>query len=313
MGDTHDYVDTTSAAPRRGNLRRAPVTPTKSLRLLTASARAYALGVNVREPAVAGRFYPGDPRVLRRDVDSLLASVDLGGAPREVLGLMAPHAGYIYSGATAAEAFARVRVPERVVIMCPNHTGRGARISVYAKGVFRIPGAEIPIDDELADRIMVEAVGAKHDHKAHLSEHAIEVELPFLLACQPRLRIVPIVLGGLSEHEAIELGLALHRAIGDDDVLVVASSDMSHFLPDGETRKVDRVALAPLLDFDPAGLYQTVTQNRISMCGYIPATAMLAYARARGGADRPELVAYATSGDAFGDRSRVVGYASVLV
>lgn len=243
----------------------------------------------------------------------MLDSAEPGGGRRDVIGLMAPHAGYVYSGTTAAAAFARVRVPERVVIMCPNHTGRGARISVYAKGVFRIPGAEIPIDGDLADRVLVEAVGAKHDHKAHLGEHAIEVELPFLLACQPKLRIVPIVLGGLSETEAVDFGDALYRAIDGEDVLVVASSDMSHFLTDDETRKVDRVALEPLLNFDPAGLYRTVTQNNISMCGYIPATAMLAYARARGGDHKPELVAYATSGDAFGDRSRVVGYASVLV
>ncbi len=270
----------------------------------------YPGAVSVRQPAVAGRFYPGDPETLRKDVRDFLAKAD--GEQRDVVGLMAPHAGYVYSGATAAEAFARVRVPKRVVILCPNHTGRGARISVYGKGAYRIPGAQIPIATDLADRILVETVGAKHDYKAHESEHAIEVELPFLLERQPDLEIVPIVLSGLSEDEAIELGHSLHRAIGDDDVLVVASSDMSHFLPDDVTRKVDRMALEPLLAFDPSGLYRVVTNNDISMCGYIPATAMLTYAKDRNAA-QPELVGYATSGDAFGDYSRVVGYASVLV
>jgi len=270
----------------------------------------YPEAVNVRRPAVAGRFYPGDPDKLRADVDGYLSSVD--GEVRDVAGVMAPHAGFVYSGSTAAQAFARVRVPKRVIILCPNHTGRGARISVYGKGSYRIPGAEIPIATDLADRILVEVVGSKHDYKAHADEHAVEVELPFLLARQPDLEIVPIVLSGLSESEAIDLGHALHRAVGDDDVLVVASSDMSHFLTEDEARKVDHQALEPLLNFDPSGLYRVVRENDISMCGYIPATAMLSYAADRG-ASTPELVAYTTSGEAFGDFSRVVGYASVLV
>jgi AmmeMemoRadiSam system protein B len=143
------------------------------------------------------------------------------------------------------------------------------------------------------------------------------------------VRIVPIVLAGLSEPEAIALGEALHRAsqrvsaegardpqaVRSDpvDVLVVASSDMSHYLPDDDTRRIDRMALEPLLGFDPGALYRTVRAHDISMCGFIPATAMLAYARAAGATAAPELVAYATSGDAFGDRDRVVGYAGVVV
>lgn len=264
----------------------------------------------IREPAVAGRFYSGDAMQLRRDVDGFLRQAE--GEPRAVTALLAPHAGYVYSGATAGQAFARARVPGQVVILCPNHTGRGARISVYGSGAFRIPGHEIPVARDLADRILVELVGAKSDRKAHQFEHAIEVELPFLLARQPELEIVPIVVAGLSEDDAVELGEQLHRAIGDDDVLVVASSDMSHFLDDAETRKLDRMALEPLLAGDARGLYRVVTKNDISMCGYIPATAMLAYAAKRNTSD-PTLVGYATSGDAFGDRSRVVGYASVLV
>ena len=161
---------------------------------------------------------------------------------------------------------------------------------------------------------MAEVSGAEADAEAHRSEHAIEVELPFLVAKRPDVKIVPIVLSGVREAEVIALGEALHKAAEkvDGDVLVVASSDMSHYLPDEEVRKVDHVALEPLLNFDPSGLYRTVVDNEISMCGFIPATAMLAYAR-RANASAPELVGYATSGDAFGDRSRVVGYAGVVV
>jgi AmmeMemoRadiSam system protein B len=229
---------------------------------------------------------------------------------------MAPHAGYVYSGDVAGMVFARIDVPPRAIVLCPNHTGRGARIAVAAQGAFRVPGADVPIDEPLARAILEHVPGARADLDAHAGEHAIEVELPFLLARRggAPLSIVPIVLGGLGEDEAIEVGRGLHRAVAGagGDVLVVASSDMSHYLPDGEARAIDHVALEPLLAMDPGLLYRTVRERRISMCGYLPATAMLSYARASG-AERAELVGYATSGDAFGDRDRVVGYAGVVV
>ncbi len=229
---------------------------------------------------------------------------------------MAPHAGYVYSGGIAGAVFAAIDVPPRVILLCPNHTGMGQRISVVADGAFRIPGADIPIDAPLAAAILREVPGAAADRDAHLHEHAIEVELPFLLARQPALTIVPIVLAGLSAREAIALGEGLARAVAaaaaPGEVLLVASSDMSHYLPDAVARKVDHQALEPLLAYDAPALYRTVVDNDISMCGYIPATAMLAYAHATG-APAPELVGYATSGDAFGDRSRVVGYAGVVI
>jgi hypothetical protein len=268
-----------------------------------------------RMPAVAGRFYPGDAGELRREVQGFLADGAPDGAPRRVYGCMAPHAGYVYSGGIAGRTFAAIEVPERVIVLCPNHTGRGKRIAVIADGVFRVPGADVPVDEELAARVLEQARGAAADREAHAGEHAIEVELPFLVERRPDVKIVPIVLGGLGEADAIGLGEALHRAAQqvDGDVLVVASSDMSHYLPDDVAREVDRTALEPLLAFDPSALYRTVRDNDISMCGVIPATAMLSYARAAGAAASPELVGYATSGDAFGDRSRVVGYAGVLV
>jgi MEMO1 family protein len=266
----------------------------------------------IRPAAVAGRFYPGDADALRREVTSLLAAADATPAP--AIAVMAPHAGYIYSGAVAGRVFAGVEVPERVVILCPNHTGLGRRISVVAAGRFCMPGGDIPIDEELAAAVLAELPGAEADREAHRFEHAIEVELPFLRARQERVRIAPIVLAGLSERDAVAVGEGLHRAIArvGGGALVVASSDMSHYLPDDVARKTDRMALEPLLAFDPSGLYRTVRAHDISMCGFIPATAALTYARLAG-ARGPELVAYATSGDASGDRDRVVGYAGVVV
>jgi MEMO1 family protein len=266
-----------------------------------------------RPPAVAGRFYPASADELEREVRRYLADGAPGGPPRPVCAVMAPHAGLVYSGGIAGKVFAAIEVPAEVVVLCPNHTGRGARIAVASRGAFRLPGGEVPIAAALADAILGEVPGAVADLEAHRFEHAIEVELPFLRERRPDVAVVPIVLGGLDEAEAIAVGQGLGRAIdaAGGEVLVVASSDMSHYLPDDEARAVDRRALEPLLDGDPSRLYRTVRQHDISMCGFIPATAMLAYVRTRG-VCTPELVGYATSGDAFGDRDRVVGYAGVV-
>lgn len=270
---------------------------------------------SLRSPAVAGRFYPDSDRELSEQVASFLGQ-EAGSRPRRACAVMAPHAGYVYSGGVAGKVFAAIEVPRRVVLLGPNHTGRGPRISVMDSGAWRIPGADVPVDEELAAAILAAFPAAQPDREAHRFEHALEVELPFLVARQPDLRIVPVVLGVLSASDAVGFGKALHRAVRAvsqaGDVLVVASSDMSHYLPDDTARQVDRTALAPLLAFDPEGLYRTVVEHDISMCGFIPATAMLAYAR-EAGASPPELVAYATSAEAFGDRSRVVGYAGVVL
>ena len=269
----------------------------------------------IRQPAVAGRFYPGEARELEREVRAHLEAGQGGTDPEAVRAVMAPHAGYMYSGGVAGQVFARVEVPRRVVVLGPNHTGRGARISVVPAGAFVLPGGRVEIDEELAAAILEEVPGAQADVEAHRFEHSIEVELPFLLARRPDVRFVPIVLGGISGQTAVAVGEGLARAIArtGGDTLVVASSDMSHYLPDAQARVVDRAALEPLLAFDASALYATVVDQDISMCGFIPATAMLAYARAAGSTAAPELVAYATSGDASGDRSRVVGYAGVLI
>lgn len=267
-----------------------------------------------RPPAVAGRFYPGDAAELEREVEGHLAAGG-GGAPARALALVAPHAGYMYSGGVAGQIFARVVVPARVVVMGPNHTGRGERVSVVPAGAYQLPGGAVPIDGELAAAILDEVSGARADADAHRSEHSVEVELPFLRARQPEIQFVPMVLAGLSEKDAIAVGEGLARAVArvGADVLVVASSDMSHYLPDAEARRVDKIALDALLTGDAATLHRTVRERDISMCGVVPTTAMLAYARAAGAAAPPELVAYATSGDSSGDRSRVVGYAGVLI
>lgn len=270
-------------------------------------------GLDVRQPAVSGRFYPGRGDELRAEVVKLLGGdARAGGKPH--VGVVAPHAGYVYSGPIAGKLFADTVVPRRVIVLAPNHTGRGARAAVWARGAFALPGDQVPVDEELTQRLLDAGVGFVADREAHRFEHALEVELPFLRARNPDAIVTPVILGGLDGAECIALGRTLAEIVGalDEEVLVVASSDMSHYLPDDETRKIDRRAIEAMLACDPARLYGVVEREDISMCGVLPATTMLSYARARG-ATKGTLIAYGTSADAFGDVDRVVGYAGIAV
>lgn len=268
--------------------------------------------LDVRPPAVSGRFYPGRADELAADVGRFLGSALDGG--KRHLGIVAPHAGYVFSGAVAGKIFADTVVPRRVVVLAPNHTGRGARIAVWPRGAFSLPGDQVPVDEALCGRLLDAGAGFVADKEAHRFEHALEVELPFVRARNPEAVVTPVILGGLDGATCIRLGEVLAREVAalGEEVLVVASSDMSHYLPDNVTRKIDRRAIEPMLACDPERLYDVVEREEISMCGILPATTMLSYARARGGT-RGTLVAYGTSADAFGDTDRVVGYAGLAV
>lgn len=267
-----------------------------------------------RSPAVAGRFYPGEPRALARELDRCLAP---GPAPEAARMLVAPHAGWVYSGELAGRTWSRVHVPKRVVLLCPNHTGRGARRSLWAGGAWDTPGGPVEIDDALTDALR--AAGLEDDTAAHLHEHAIEVHLPFLRARNPAARIAAVCLGGLDLADCRALGEALAAALHafpDDDgrpgVLLAASSDMSHYITADDAAVLDRLALGRLLALDPDGLYDVVARRRISMCGVIPTTVALVAALALG-AETAELVGYTHSGTVSGDERRVVGYAGAIV
>jgi hypothetical protein len=267
--------------------------------------------LDVRQPAVSGRFYPARADELRAEVLKFLGGQATG---KHHHGVVAPHAGYVYSGPIAGKVFADTMVPRRVIVLAPNHTGRGARIAVWPRGAFALPGDEVPVDEELAARLIEASVGCVADREAHRFEHALEVELPFVRARNPDAIVTPIILGGLDGDECIALGRTLAEIVAtlDEDVLVVASSDMSHYLPDDVTRTIDRQAIEPMLACDPSRLFDVVEREDISMCGILPATTMLSYARARG-ATHGTLIAYGTSADAFGDTDRVVGYAGLAI
>jgi len=267
----------------------------------------------VRHPAVAGRFYPRHPGVLREDLRTYLSQVPPHNPVRAV-GCIVPHAGYMYSGHVAGAVFAGLEIPQLCVVMCPNHTGMGRALAIMSEGAWETPLGHVPIDAAFAAAIKQRCPLLHEDSAAHRSEHAAEVELPFLQVQQPKLKFVPIALGTGHFQPLAQLGLALAEAIAaqEQPVLIVASSDMNHYESDAVTRVKDRSAIEPILALDARGLYDVVIEQNISMCGFGPAVAMLTAARELG-ASSAELVKYATSGDISGDRDAVVGYAGIVV
>ncbi len=269
----------------------------------------------VRHPAVAGRFYPRDAEILREEVHGYLSQSDLTvQAPETAIGCIAPHAGYMYSGHVAGAVFARIEIPQRCIVMCPNHTGVGQALAIMSEGEWETPLGNIPIDGELAASLKERYPSLQEDASAHRGEHAAEVELPFLLVRQPKLAFVPIAVGTMRLDVLEQVGLAIADVIAakKDPVLIVASSDMNHYESDAVTRTKDHWAMERILTLDARGLHEVVGQQNISMCGMGPAVVMLTAAK-KLGAKSAELVKYATSGDVSGEWDRVVGYAGVVV
>lgn len=265
----------------------------------------------VRHAAVAGQFYPRSGPALLAEIQSYFLPEVHG---RPALGCIAPHAGYVYSGHVAGAVYSHIKIPTLAILLSPNHTGKGHPLSIMSEGSWETPLGSVPIDSVLARALRSACPLLVEDQEAHRSEHAIEVQLPFLQARQPALRFVPIAVG-TGDYGSLEtLGKAAGSAIADSGqpVLLVASSDMNHYESDAVTRAKDQQAIDRVLALDPAGLYEVVKNENISMCGYGPAIVMLTAARGLG-VRSAELIRYATSGDVSGDRRMVVGYAGIAV
>jgi AmmeMemoRadiSam system protein B len=264
-----------------------------------------------RQPAVAGRFYPGTAEGLGRQVMNFLVPV-----PEKVsaLGIVSPHAGLIYSGAVAGAVYSRLDLPGRFVLIGPNHTGLGAPLSLMAEGSWETPLGSVPIDTPLARSILSRSPRIREDSLAHLHEHSLEVQLPFLQYLKKEFTFVPIQMLDTRLETCLDLGKSLAAAITEttQKVLIVASSDMSHYEQASVARKKDFLAIKHILDRDPEGLYRTVKEEGITMCGFGPAVAMLAACNTLG-ASRSDLVQYANSGDVSGDFDQVVGYAGLII
>jgi MEMO1 family protein len=272
----------------------------------------------VRQPAVAGRFYPANAQHLRAEVETYTTAPAKASAEPEAkihaVGCVVPHAGYIYSGHVAGAVYRRLELPRRFVILCPNHTGKGEPLAIMSEGAWHTPLGDVSIDEKLAEQLKAGLPLLSEDQTAHQYEHALEVQLPFLQVLAPGFQFVPITVGTSNFAVLSALGTVIGSvaAKAGEPVLIIASSDMNHYETDSVTRVKDRRAIDQLLALDPRGLYDIVHKADISMCGYGPAVVMLTAAR-KLGATRAELVRYATSGDVSGDRDMVVGYAGVAV
>jgi MEMO1 family protein len=264
----------------------------------------------IRSPAVAGRFYPSDPRALAAEIDKYTAGAGAKVAARACL---VPHAGYMYSGHVAGTVYGSLEIPSRCVLIGPRHFPYGAPLSILTEGSWATPFGEAPIDSELAVEIARASPVLREDSLAHQTEHSLEVQVPFLQRLAPDFRFVPIVLASDRFGALEELGHGLSRSLAAETqpVLLVISSDMNHYESDSITRVKDRKAIDRILAVDPRGLYDTVRNEEISMCGYAAAVVSLVALRDLG-ATEAKLIRYATSGDVSGDRDEVVGYAGIV-
>jgi len=279
--------------------------------------------LKVRRPCQAGVFYSNSK-------DSLIAEIEqcfthrLGPGripkpsakgPRRIVGVLSPHAGYMYSGPIAAfsyKALAEDGEPRTAVILGPNHTGMGSGVSIMTEGMWETPIGTVKIDSETAKAIADSSDIIDVDDEAHLLEHSIEVQIPFLqYLYDGRIEIVPICMMMQDMDTSIEVGTAIFEASKERDIIVIASSDMTHYEPQRSAERKDKIALKMIEALNVEGLYQVIESENISMCGYGPTAALIHYAKTVG-VEKASIEAYRTSGDVTGDLGAVVGYSSVV-
>jgi hypothetical protein len=265
----------------------------------------------IRNPVVAGHFYPGSPSALEAQIEGF---IDEQAPKEEVMGLVSPHAGYMYSGPVAGAVISRIKFKDTFVIMGPNHTGLGQPFSIMTEGTWRTPLGEVEIDSELGKRILAASPHLKEDHVAHLEEHSIEVQIPFLQYFKPDVKIVPIVFAHSTGTTYKEIGKGIAKAVRDlnREVVIIASSDMTHYEPQEYANMKDNQAIEAILELNEDELLKRVEEFRITMCGYAPTVSLLSACKELG-ASKAELVRYQTSGDITGNYSSVVGYAGIII
>ena len=265
----------------------------------------------IREPIVAGQFYPGSPSSLEKQISGF---IDKKAAKEDAIGLVSPHAGYMYSGAVAGAVISRIKLKDTFIIMGPNHTGYGKPFSIMTEGAWKTPLGEVNIDSRLAKQILEASQNLEEDQVAHLHEHSIEVQIPFLQYLKKDFKIVPIVLSHAPRAAYKEIGKAIAKAIKESksEAVILASSDMTHYEPQESAKRKDTQAINAILELNEDELLNRIERLNITMCGYAPVAVLISAAKELG-AKRTELVKYQTSGDITGDYSGVVGYAGVIL
>jgi hypothetical protein len=264
-----------------------------------------------REPAVEGRFYPDDPDELRETIAAFIRKPEM---LLDAKAVVVPHAGYIYSGAVTGEVFSSVRLPRRIILLGPNHSGRGASLALAPAGTWETPLGTAAIDVEMNRKLMAECPELEEDAAAHRYEHSLEVQIPFLQMLQPEFTFCAICIRQIDFSVLEDLGHAMARVIGSlkEPVLLIASSDMTHYESKEDAARQDQFAIDRILAVDPAGLYKVVLDKDITMCGFAPAVAVLTACRDAGAASG-HLIRYTNSGEASGDYEQVVAYAGIAV
>ncbi len=270
----------------------------------------------VRESAVAGSWYAGSPDRLRADVEEFLAEVSQQAPEGELVGLVSPHAGLVYSGPVAAYGYSllRGRKDLTALLIGPSHRFAFEGCAVWAAGEWRTPLGAIPIDADLASRL-IDSGAVRADDEPHLSEHSLEMQLPFLQHLVEGLRIVPVLMGEQTRETAKALAEAVSREAGSrsGDVLLVASSDLSHYHPAPVAGEMDALVVDDVNRFDPEALMLRLEARHEHACGGGPIVAVLDAAK-RLGANASTVLRYADSGDAGPrDKSQVVGYLSAAL
>ncbi len=277
--------------------------------------------MKIRKPYVAGQFYEDKHDALIRQIEGCFKhKLGAGGLPRrdasgtrKIAALVSPHAGYMYSGPTASRGFhalAEDGRPSAFVVIGPNHSGMGSGVSLMAEGQWDTPLGSVTIDSELADSICKHAKIIDVEEQAHLREHSIEVQLPFLQYVYGDVRFVPICMLMQDLKTSLEVADGVAEALKGKDAVVIASSDMTHYRPHEYASRMDRKAIDAILRFDEKELNELGESNEVTMCGYGPITVAVRYAELRK-VSGAELLGYSTSGDITEDRGAVVGYASV--
>jgi len=265
----------------------------------------------IRQPAVAGQFYPGNARSVEAGLDQFIHPVAV---PRPAIGLVVPHAGWMYSGATAGIAYSSVKIPDHVIMIGPNHHGMGSPYALYDAGKWLTPVGEVAVDEPLAAELLDHCDLLSEDLRAHAMEHCLEVQVPMLHRVNPYVRIVPLLIGSHDRDDLQQIGQDIAATVKEygKPVLLLASSDLNHYEDQQTSNRKDRLALDAMVALDEQELWTQVHANDISMCGVAPAYIVLVAAK-KLGATRAEVLDYRTSGDVSGDFSAVVGYGAVVI
>ncbi|MEN4007195.1 MAG: AmmeMemoRadiSam system protein B [Methanobacteriaceae archaeon] len=276
----------------------------------------------IRKPAVAGIFYKSNPDSLKKQIEWCFkhplgpGKIPEMGSKREIKGAMAPHAGYAYSGPVAAHSYSRIvedGFPDTFVIVAPSHTGLGSSVSTMIQGEWETPFGNVKIDEQFAEKLVKDTLIIDVDESAHVQEHSLEVHLPFLQYFSKDFKIVPVSMWMQDMETSTEIGKSIKKTAETlgRDMVVIASSDMTHYKPQSIAKRDDAQVIEAIKIMDEKLMIKRIMDLNVTMCGYGPVTAAMIASKELG-AENAEILKYATSGDITGDMSAVVGYASAV-